>query len=157
MYDLIVMTFDTPGAAEDARQSIRQLQQAGQLTLGDAAVLRSDASGKVEVDNELSRDVKLGAGFGALLGVLFSLFFPFFGLVLGAAGGALVGASFGRGVDQQFVDEVKASLKPNTSAIFLVVVDADMNALRAALAPHDGNLLQTTLDPGLADQLRQGT
>jgi hypothetical protein len=29
-----------------------------------------------------------------------------------------------------------------------------MNALRAALAPFGGKILQTTLDEGLADQLR---
>lgn len=74
--------------------------------------------------------------------------------MLGAAGGALVGASMGRGVDQQFVDDVKESLKPNSSALFLVVVQGDMDALRAALAPYGGQVLQTTLDQGLADQLR---
>lgn len=154
MYDLIVMTFDKPDAAEGARRAIRQMQNEGRLKLEDAAVLRSDASGKVEVDNELSRDVKIGAGLGALLGALFSFFFPFVGLVLGAAGGALVGASLDRGVDQSFVDDVKESLKPNSSAIFLVLAEGDVNALRAALAPFDGKIVQTTLDEGLADQLR---
>lgn len=154
MYDLIVMTFDTPDGAANARSSIQQLQNEGQLVLEDAAVLRSDASGKVDVDNELSRGVKIGAGVGALIGALFTFFFPFVGIVLGAAGGAVVGASLGRGVDPQFVDDVKASLKPNSSAIFLVVVRADMDALRAALAPFNGKILQTTLDQGVVDQLR---
>jgi uncharacterized membrane protein len=155
MYDLIVMTFDSPEAAEGARGAIKKLQNEGLLNLEDAAVLRSDASGKVDVDNELSRDVKIGAGLGALLGAVFTFFFPFVGLVLGAAGGALVGASLDRGVDQQFVDDVKESLKPNSSALFLVVAKGDMNALRAALAPFGGQILQTTLDEGLADQLRK--
>jgi uncharacterized membrane protein len=154
MYDLIVMTFDNAEAAEKARGAIRKLQNEGLLSLEDAAVLRSDASGKVDVDNELSRDVKIGAGLGALLGAVFTFFFPFVGLVLGAAGGALVGASLDRGVDQQFVEDVKESLKPNSSAIFLVIAQGDMNALRAALAPFGGKILQTTLDEGLADQLR---
>src|SRR5688500_1610210 len=59
MYDLIVMTFDKMDAAAEARKAIRQMQNEGRLSLEDAAVLRSDASGKVEVDNELSRDVKI--------------------------------------------------------------------------------------------------
>jgi uncharacterized membrane protein len=45
-------------------------------------------------------------------------------------------------------------MKPNTSAIFLVVERADMNALRAALAPFHGQLIQTTLDEEVASQLR---
>ncbi|HXF62846.1 MAG TPA: DUF1269 domain-containing protein [Caldilineaceae bacterium] len=152
-YDLVVMTYDRADAAEGAREAIKQMQREGRLTLADAAVLRSDASGKVDVDNELSRDVKIGAGIGALLGAIFTFFFPFWGLVLGAAGGALVGASLDRGVDQSFVEDVKASLKPNSSALFLVVAQGEVDALRAALEPYGGQVLQTTLDQGLADQL----
>jgi uncharacterized membrane protein len=157
MYDLLVMTFDSPEAAEGARGAIRTMQREGRLSLEDAAVLRSDASGKVDVDNELSRDVKVGAGIGALLGAMFMFFFPFWGVMLGAAGGALVGAALDRGVDPQFVDDVKASLKPNSSALFLVVAQGDMDALRAALAPFGGEVLQTTLDEGVADQLRDAS
>lgn len=153
-YDLLVMSFDTPEAAAGAREAVRTMQREGRLSLEDAAVLRSDAAGKVEVDNELSRDIKVGAGIGAVLGAVFTFFFPFVGLVLGAAGGALVGASLDRGVDQQFVDDVKASLKPNSSALFLVVAGGDLDALRAALAPYGGQIIQTTLDKGVADQLR---
>lgn len=153
-YDLVVMSYDTPEGAANARRSVQQMQREGRLTLEDAAVLRSDASGQVEVDNELSRDIKIGAGIGALLGALFMFFFPFVGLALGAAGGAVVGASMNRGVDSQFVNDVKESLKPNSSALFLVVASGDVDALRAALAPSGGKLLQTTLDQGVADQLR---
>jgi uncharacterized membrane protein len=154
MYDLIVFTYETKESAEGARQAVRQLQHQGLLTLEDAAVLTSDASGKVHVDNELSRDLKIGAGVGAMIGLLLTFFFPFFGLFMGAAGGALVGASLGRGVDKKFVEDVKHSLKPNSSALFLVVEQGDMNALRAALAPFHGEILQTTLDDETAAQLR---
>jgi len=77
--------------------------------------------------------------------------------VAGAGGGALIGALLNRGVDKKFVEDVKAQMKPNTSAIFLVVERADMNALRAALAPFHGTLLQTTLDDEIADQIRGST
>lgn len=155
MYDLLVMAFDSADAAARARAAVRRLQEQGAVSLIDAAVLTSDATGKVEVDNELSRDVKIGAGIGALLGALFMFFFPFVGIAIGAAGGALVGASLDRGVDQKFVDDVKDSLKPNSSALFLVVGNRDLNALRAALDSQDGRIIHTTLDEGLADQLRR--
>jgi uncharacterized membrane protein len=154
MNDLLVFTYDNETAAKGAREAVRSLQHQGLLTLEDAAVLTSDAAGKVKVHNELSRDLKIGAGVGALLGLLLTFLFPFFGLALGAGGGALVGSLLNRGVDQKFVNDVKAAMKPNTSAIFLVVERADMNALRAALAPFNGQLIQTTLDDEVADQLR---
>jgi uncharacterized membrane protein len=154
MNDLLVLTFSDDESAAGARKAVRDLQHRGLLTLQDAAVLTSDANGKVHVHNELSRDLKIGAGVGAFIGILFTIFFPFFGLALGTAGGALVGSLMGRGVDGKFVDDVKASLKPNTSALFLVVDHADMNALRAAMAPFKPEILQTTLDDEVADQIR---
>jgi uncharacterized membrane protein len=154
MNDLLVLTYDNTMSAKGAREAVRPLQHQGLLTLEDAAVLTADADGKVHVHNELSRDLKIGAGVGAIFGVLLTVFFPIFGLVAGAGGGALFGALLHRGVDQKFVDDVKAQMKPNTSAIFLVVERADMNALRAALAPFHGTLMQTTLDDEIADQIR---
>ena len=157
MFHLLVMTFDRPEAARDARAAIQQLQDARQLTLEDAAVLHSDASGNVTVDNEVSRDVKIGTGVGAILGALFTFMFPLAGLVLGAGAGALVGAALDRGVDQGFVNDVKESLGPNRSALFLVVSDGNMDALRAALTRHGGTIIQTTMDDVLAQQLRDGS
>jgi uncharacterized membrane protein len=154
MYDLLVFTYDSREAADGARHAIKDLQHQGLLILEDAAVLTADASGKVHVDNELSRDVKIGAGLGALVGVMLMLFFPFAGLFMGAAGGALIGASLDHGVDKKFVNDVKNAMRPNTSALFLVVERGDLNALRAALAPYHGELLQTTLDDEAAAQLR---
>lgn len=155
--DLLVLTYDNEQAAQGARNAIRSLQQQGLLVLEDGAVLTADASGKVHVHNELSRDLKIGAGLGALVGLLLTFFFPVAGIVLGAGGGALVGSLMGRGVEKKFVEDVKASLKPNTSALFVVIESGDMNALRAALAPFHGEILQTTLDTETADQLRGKT
>jgi uncharacterized membrane protein len=155
--DLIVLTYDNEKSAQGARDAVRSLQHQGLLVLEDGAVLTADANGKVHVHNELSRDLKIGAGLGALVGLLLTFFFPVAGIVLGAGGGALVGSLMGRGVEKKFVEDVKASLKPNTSALFLVIESGDMNALRAALAPHHGEILQTTLDTETADQLRGKT
>jgi uncharacterized membrane protein len=154
MYDLLVITYDDPAAAKGARETIKSLQHQGQLVLEDAAVLTADANGKVHVDNEVSRDVKIGAGLGALVGVLLMFLFPLAGVVFGAAGGALVGSLLDRHVDKKFVNDVKNSLKPNSSAIFLVIEQADMNALRAGLAPYHGTIVQTSLDREVADQLQ---
>lgn len=155
--DLLVLTYDNEQSAQGARNAIRSLQHQGLLVLEDGAVLTADANGKVHVHNELSRDLKIGAGLGALVGLLLTFFFPVAGIVLGAGGGALVGSLMGRGVEKKFVEDVKASLKPNTSALFVVIESGDMNALRAALAPFHGEILQTTLDDETADQLRGKT
>ena len=154
MSDLIVISFDSAATAEEVRDKVRQLQKAGLIALSDAAVISKDAEGKINVHNEVSRETKVGAGAGAVLGVLLGFMFPVAGLVVGAVGGAAVGALVGSGVDRKFVEDVQNSLTPGSSALFLVIRSGDAAALRGTLEPYEGTLIQTTLDSGLEEQLR---
>ena len=154
MSDLIVISFDSAATAEEVRDKVRQLQKGGLLALSDAAVISKDAEGKVNVNNEVSRETKVGAGTGALLGVLLGFMFPVAGLVVGAVGGAAVGALVGSGVDRKFVEDVQNSLTPGSSALFLVLRGGDAAALRGVLEPYEGTLIQTTFDSNLEEQLR---
>ena len=154
MSNLIVMTFNTQDEASRVRQTLRDLERAGRISLDDAAVIVKDASGKLAVDNEVDRGVKLGAIGGGLLGLLLSFLFPLAGIVIGAAGGALVGRMADLGIDQQFVQDVSASLQPNNSALFVLVRDADPTVAIAALEPYQGTLYHTSLDPGVEEELR---
>ena len=154
MSDLIVISFDSAATAEEVRDKVRQLQKAGLIALSDAAVISKDAEGKINVHNEVSRETKVGAGAGAVLGVLLGFMFPVAGLVVGAVGGAAVGALVGSVVDRKFVEDVQNSLTPGSSALFLVIRSGDAAALRGTLEPYEGTLIQTTLDSGLEEQLR---
>src|SRR3712207_474105 len=113
MSNLIVVTFDNRDEAGKVRATLRGLENSGQLRLDDAAVIVKGADGKLHVDNEIDRGVKLGALGGGLLGLLLSVFFPVAGLVIGAAGGALAGRMADLGIDQKFVADVSASLQPD--------------------------------------------
>ena len=154
MSNLIVMTFNTPDEASKVRQTLRELEGAGRISLDDAAVIRKDAAGTLAVDNEVDRGVKIGAIGGGLLGLLLSFMFPLAGIVVGAAGGALVGRMADLGIDQQFVRDVSESLQPNSSALFVIVRDADPATAIAALEPYQGTLYHTTLDPTVEAELR---
>ena len=154
MSDLIVMSFNSAATAEEVRDKVRQLQKAGLISLSDAAVISKDGEGKISVNNEVSRETKVGAGVGAVLGGILGFVFPVAGIVIGAAGGAAVGALVGNGVDRKFVEDVQNSLTPGSSALFLVIRSGDAAALRGTLEPYEGTLIQTTLDTGLEEQLR---
>ncbi len=154
MSNLIVMTFNTRDAAGEVRQALRELERSGRLSLDDAAVIVKDADGKLAVDNEVDRGVKIGAIGGGLLGLLLSFIFSPAGIVVGAAGGALVGRMADLGIDQQFVRDVSASLQPNSSALFVIVRDADPTIALAALEPYQGTLYHTTLNPTVEAELR---
>lgn len=154
MSNLIVMTFDNRDEASKVRQTLRELERDGRLSLDDAAVIRKDANGTLAIDNEVDRGIKIGAIGGGLLGLLLSVLFPVLGLVVGAAGGALVGRMADLGIDQQFVKDVSSSLQPNSSALFVIVRDAAPDIVIAALEPYQGTLYHTTLDPTVEAEIR---
>ena len=95
----------------------------------------------------MSGATETGAVAGAVLGPLLLSLFPLAGIAIGAGGGALVGRLLDTGVDDAFVDDVKATLAPGASALFLVINGGEATAVVAALRPYQGTILQTTLPP----------
>ena len=80
---------------------------------------------------------------------------PAVGIAIGAAVGAAVGSAMGTGVSGNFVDEVKTTLRPGRSALFLVVKESNADAVMAALRSYKGDIIQTTLDSEGEEALRQ--
>jgi uncharacterized membrane protein len=155
MSELVVITFDGEEQAGQALQRLRQVEKAGQLKLNDTAVVVKDKSGEVRTKNEVSSATETGAVVGGIIGGMLTFFFPPAGAALGAAGGAAVGALMDRGVDGAFVREVRASLRPGTSELFLLAPAVDVRAVAAALEPFRGTVRQTTLDTDAEEALRR--
>jgi len=158
MANLVVIVYDDPNGAEAMRNSIQSIEKLGRIRLDDSAVLVKDAAGKVHVQNQMDRGVKVGAVGGGAIGLLLaSVFFPVAGIVIGAIGGALVGASMDLGVSKKFVKDVADDLQPNSSALFLLVRDADPTLALAALRQHEGTgrVYHTTLSDEDEKQLRE--
>jgi uncharacterized membrane protein len=156
MSNLVVITFDNAEEAVKVRESLHSLEKQGLLNLDDSAVIVKDAEGKVQVKNQMDRGVAVGAAGGGALGLLIgSIFFPFAGIIAGAVVGAIVGKLADTGVDQKFVHEVSAALKPDSSAIFVIVRQANPAAVVAALKPYQGQVYQTSLPTEAEEELRR--
>jgi uncharacterized membrane protein len=155
MANLIVLTFDDTEQAIQALETLKKVQSGGYLKLNDAAVIVKDATGKVEIKNQVSSGTLGGALGGSFLGLLIAgVFFPLAGLAIGAIGGALVGKSLHKGVDQDFVKDVTEQLKPGSSALFVMVRSSDPDIAIAALRPYKGKVYQTTLPSDAEEQLQ---
>ncbi len=155
MNQLIVIAFDHFDDARHAMANLRALERGGQIRFEDTAIVERDPDGTAHVKNEVSGTTETAAVAGALIGGLVTFVFPLAGIAIGAAVGAAIGASLDRGVSGSFVDEVKTTLRPGRSALFLVIKESYADATLAALREFRGDVIQTTLDSEAEDALRQ--
>lgn len=153
----VVIKYDTADQAAKVRATIRDLSHQGLVKLDDAAMVSRSDEGKLDIHNELDRGVKWGALLGGGVGLLLAgILFPVAGLVIGAAAGAAIGATTDIGLSKNYVKEVGEGLQPGESALFMIVREGNSDAVLAALRQHQGQVLQTTLPPGMDANLRAG-
>jgi uncharacterized membrane protein len=155
MNQLVVVAFDHFDDAREAMKQLRSLEGEGKIRFEDTAIVERDPDGTAHVKNEVSGTTETATVIGAVVGGLLAFVFPLAGIAIGAALGALVGRSFDSGVSDQFIDEVKETLRPGRSALFLVVKESDADATLAALRPFSGDVIQTTLPTETEEALRQ--
>ena len=154
MNQLIVVAFDHFDDARSALERIRSLEREGRISLEDTALVQRDPDGTAHVKNEVSGTTETATVIGAAVGGLVLFLFPVVGLALGAAAGAAIGTAMDRGVSASFIDEVKTTLRPGRSAMFLVVREADPDAVLAGLRDLPGEVLQSTLSTEAEEALR---
>jgi uncharacterized membrane protein len=155
MNQLIVIGFDHFDNAREAMQALRGLERDGRIRFEDTAVIERDPDGTTHVRNEVSGATETATVVGAFIGGLVAFAFPPAGMAIGAALGAAVGRALGTGVSGGFVDEVKTTLQPGRSALFLVVKQADVDAVMAAIRTFRGDVIQTNLDSEAEEAIRQ--
>ena len=155
MNQLIVIAFDHFDDARNAMAGLRTLEREAQISFEDTAIVERDPDGTAHVKNEVSGTTETATAIGALIGGFVTFVFPLAGIALGAALGALVGRSLDRGVSDSFVDEVKQTLRPGRSALFMVVKESNADATLAALRQYRGDVIQTTLDTEAEEALRE--
>ena len=110
-----------------------------------AAIIRNDEGRFKTVTN--AHAVGVGATWGMFWGSLFGLLFfvPFLGMAFGAAFGGLMGKLEKGSIDKQFQDQVRAMLKPGTSALSMVIAKATPDKALAALSKFGGTVIKTSL------------
>ncbi len=87
-----------------------------------------------------------------LFGLLF--FIPFLGLAVGAAMGALAGHFAHYGIDEGFLEQVRAKITPGTSALFLMSSGAVVDKVAKAVKGQQFEIIQTNLSKDQEEQLR---
>lgn len=156
MPDLIAIAFETPEEADSVLTELNRLQKEYLIDLADAVVVIRQPDGKINLKQSINL---VGAGAasgglsGALWGSLVGLLFlnPLAGLalggVLGAGAGALSGSLMDYGIDDTFIRSLADKLKPNSSALFVLVRKVQPDKVLADLSRFKGEVIRTSLSP----------
>jgi uncharacterized membrane protein len=155
MSELVVVAFDNATEADQLMDKLGKLQKERLITLDDAAVVVRKHDGHVKVKQAHSL-VGAGAMGGAFWGMLIGLLFwaPWLGLAIGAVSGALAGKLTDVGIDDKFIKEVGATIKPGHSAAFLLVRESTPDKVLDELKGFKGTVLKTSLSKENEAQLK---
>ena len=126
--------------------TLRKLQKEYLIDLEDAVVAVKDAQGKVKLHQavNLTAAGAVGGGFwGSLIGLIFLN--PLLGAAVGAAAGAASGALTDVGINDKFMKDLAAAMKPGSSALFVLVRKATPDKVLAELQGSGGKVLKTSL------------
>jgi uncharacterized membrane protein len=158
MATLVVLKFPTAEGADTMLYTLEGLQKQQLIQIQDGAVVSWPAGAKKPKTDQLSKTATTGAGalMGGFWGMLFGLLFfvPFFGLAVGAAMGALMGHFSNYGIDQNFIEQVRAKVTPGTSALFLLSSGAVIDKIAEAVKGQQFEIIQTNLSQEQEDKLR---
>lgn len=155
MSDLIAIVYPSEQKAEEVRQLVFDLAKRYLIKFQDVVIATRDDKGRVKL-NQLFNTTVTGAAGGGFWGTLIGLIFlnPLLGAAAGAAGGALAGALTDAGINDKFMKELAASLKPGHAALFVLVKDMTADKVLAEIKEHGGVVLHTSLDEKREKALR---
>jgi uncharacterized membrane protein len=152
---LIVAQFSDMAKAEEAYQTLTDLERTTSLQIDGVVVASCDADGKINLGKVTDHSTKTGLKWGIVGGALFGLVFPpsiiASAVALGGTGavmGKLRNALNRRGL----ADELAGAMEPNTSGIIALVQDTAVVAIRDALDKAD-RIVEKAIDQELAAEI----
>src|SRR6201996_8690263 len=155
MSDLVVIVYPSEEKAEEVRQRLLKLQKEYLITINDAVIAVKTEAGTVKL-NQLVNTTAVGAASGSFWGLLVGVLFlnPIIGVALGAASGALGGALTDFGINDAFMKDLAANLKPGNAALFVLIKQMTADKVLKEIQDAGGTVLKTSLDDAKEKQLR---
>ena len=155
MSDLIVFAFPNETGASEMDETIHQLKKEELMVLADAAVVIRKPDGKIKV-KQATHLVGVGAVGGAFWGLLIGFLFwlPWLGLAIGAVAGALSNKFYDYGINDDFIKDVGATIKPGGSAMFLLISKWTEDKALERLKKFKATIVRTSLTKEEEEKLK---
>jgi uncharacterized membrane protein len=163
MSELVVVAFQSPAQADEVLDELRRLQQQYLIDLEDAVVAVRSADGTVRLKQSVNLTVigaASGTAWGGLWGALVGLLVlnPLAGFAIGGLAGAGLGALSGKlndyGINDDFIRSIAETLRPDSSALFVLVRKVQPDKVLAELARFKGRVLRSSLSPDQEQRLQ---
>ncbi len=147
MSDLVAIVYPSEATAEEVRQRLIKLQKEYLISINDAVIAVKTDSGDIRL-NQLVNTTAVGAVSGSFWGLLIGVLFlnPIIGVAVGAASGALGGALTDFGINDAFMKELSATLKPGNAALFVLIKHMTADKVLKEIKDTGGVVLKTSLD-----------
>lgn len=158
MATLVAVVFNDESTAFEMRAALVRMQKQYLLEMEDAVVVTRDPDGKTKLHQATSLTTA-GAVSGAFWGMLIGLLFlnPLLGAAVGAGAGALSGKLHDIGLDDKMMKDIGDSLKPGTSALFVLLRKITADKVLDGLKPFvgRGRVFQSSLSKDDEKALRE--
>ena len=156
MSNLVVLGFDDETTAFEMRAELAKMQKDYLIEMEDVVVVTKDDKDKVKLHEamNLTASGAVGGSFwGLLIGTLFLN--PLAGAAIGAGAGALSGKLTDLGINDKFMKDLGDTLKPGTSALFVLVRKSTPDKVLEGIKSFKGTVIQTSLTKDKEDELRK--
>ena len=156
MIRLVAIAYPDMDTAERVRQVLVRASEEGLARLDDAVVVERTPDGKVKLHQFRSmakHGAAVGAAGGAAIGLLFLA--PLLGAAIGAASGSLGGKLSEEGIDDLFMKDLGARIRPGAAALIVLGSTEARDELIERVKPYGGEVVQTSLDWTAEQQLRE--
>ena len=155
MSELVAIAYPEEQRAQEVMQSVLERREVLALDVEDAASVSKDKNEKIKLHQSAHLGRK-GAATGGTIGLIAGVLF--LNPVVGAGVGALVGGVANRlrdvGISDEFVRQVSAQLRPESSVLVLLLPSGDLPALHHELAREGAVVLHTSLAADAETQLQ---
>jgi uncharacterized membrane protein len=149
MSTLVAIVFNNESTAFEMRGALVKMQKQYLLEMDDAVVVTRDQGGKIQLHQAYSL-TSAGAISGGFWGMLIGLLFlnPLLGAAIGAGAGALSARFHDLGLDDKMIKDMSDSLKPGSSALFVLLRKVSSDKVLEGLKPFvgTGRVFQTSLN-----------
>jgi uncharacterized membrane protein len=156
MSGLVAIAYPDLATAEAVREELIRAAEEGFAQLDDAVLVERTLDDGVKLHQLGSRALAgaaKGAAGGALIGLLFLA--PLLGAAIGAATGGLGTKLADEGIDDTFMEDLGARLRPGAAALIVLGSTDQREELIERVKRYGGEVLQSSLSRADHERLRE--